>query len=74
MTPVLRLSTQISFWAAWQLGQLRLRQELLCISKWPHSVHWLTLYPSLPDLQFKMAWEAFRWTSDWQGPAEEKSS
>ena len=32
MTSALRLSTQISLRTAWQFGQLRLRQELLCIS------------------------------------------
>ena len=63
MTSALRLSTQISFCTAWQFGQLRLRQELLWISMCPQSVHWLKLKPSLPDLQFIMAWAAFRCTS-----------
>lgn len=70
MTSALRLSTQISLFTAWQLGQLRLRQELLWNSVCPQSGHWEILIPSFPDLQFRIAWEALRWTSDWKQPEE----
>jgi len=71
MTSALRLSTQISFMTAWQLGQFRFRQELLWIWVCPQSAHRAALHPSLPDLQFKMACEAFLCTSDWKWREEQ---
>ena len=50
MASVLSLSTQISLFTAWQLGQLRLRQELLWTSVWLQSGQMLTLQPQCAGL------------------------
>ena len=64
MTSALRLSTQISLFTAWQLGQLRLRQELLWTSVWPQSGQMLTLQPNAPVLHRRMDMAAFFRMSD----------
>ena len=46
MTSALRLSTQSSLFTAWQLGQLRLRQELLWNSVCPQSGQMRTEQPN----------------------------
>ena len=67
MTSALRLSTQTSFETAWQLGQLRFLQELLWISRCPQSVHWFTLHPRFPVLQFKIARDVLSCTVERSG-------
>ena len=59
MTSALRLSTQSSLFTAWQLGQLRLRQELLWNSVCPQSGQMLTLQPNAPVLHRRMTWQPF---------------
>ena len=47
---------------------LTVGQELLWNSMYPHSLHSLTLMPSLLDLQARIAREAFLCSSDWKCP------
>ena len=54
MTSALRLSTQSSLFTAWQLGQLRLRQELLWNSVCPQSGQMRTEQPNAPVLHRRM--------------------
>ena len=64
MASVLSLSTQISLFTAWQLGQLRLRQELLWTSVWLQSGQMLTLQPNVLVLHRRMDMAAFFWMWD----------
>ena len=64
MTSAFLLSIQSSLRSAWQLGQLRLRQELLWKSMCPQSAQTETLQPSFPDLHAMMEEAAFICTGE----------